>query len=731
MSTNRRALRDDVGLLERSDQLSALAASLDAVTAEGTGAVVLVGGEAGVGKTALLRRFCDEQRARRRGSSGAPATRCSRRARSGRCSTSPRLTGGELEELVSSERPAARGHGGAHPRAGRRARDGPRARGPALGRRGDARRAAPAGAQGPGACPRSCSPATATTSSTARTRCGSSSASSATARAVDAARGPAALAGGRRRARRAARDRRATTCTARPTATRSSSPRCSRRARARSRTPCATRCSRGSRASPTRRGRLLEAVAIAPPQAELWLLEALAPAELDHLEECLASGMLGAQRRRRRVPPRARAARRRGGAPAASPGRAASRRAPRRSPAGRTRAADPARLAHHADAAGDADAVLRFAPAAAARAASLGAHREAAAQYARALRFADGPAAARSRPSCSSAAPTSAISPASSTAAIAAQERALAHRRALGDPLRGGRLACAALSRLYRFLGRTEEAAEVGHQAVASLERLPPGRELALAYGNLGHLYTVAEDAEEAVAWSAKALALGERARRSPGPRLRAHQHRHRSRSSPTPRRRRPSSSAEPRARPARRRSRSDAGRAYLNLVWWPLRRRRYALADRYLEAGPRVLRRARPRLWRLFLVACRARVELDRGRWDEAADSAGARPARSPHVARATRLRAHACSGWCGRGAATPTSGRCSTRRSRWPSRPASCSGSGRSRPRGPRRRGWRVATRRWQARPRPRSSSPCAGRRRGRSASSPAGAGGPASQR
>jgi hypothetical protein len=53
------------------------------------------------------------------------------------------------------------------------------------------------------------------------------------------------------------------------------------------------------------------------------------------------------------------------------------------------RAPDLARLAHHAEAAGDADAVLRYAPAAAARAASLGAPREAAAQYARALRFAD------------------------------------------------------------------------------------------------------------------------------------------------------------------------------------------------------------------------------------------------------------------------------------------------------------------------------------------------------
>ena len=47
---------------------------------------------------------------------------------------------------------------------------------------------------------------------------------------------------------------------------------------------------------------------------------------------------------------------------------------------------DPARLAHHAEAAGDTDAGLEFAVAAADRANSTGAYREAAAQYARALR---------------------------------------------------------------------------------------------------------------------------------------------------------------------------------------------------------------------------------------------------------------------------------------------------------------------------------------------------------
>ena len=46
------------GLLERSGQLRALGGALAAVAASGRGRVVLVAGEAGIGKTALLRRFC-------------------------------------------------------------------------------------------------------------------------------------------------------------------------------------------------------------------------------------------------------------------------------------------------------------------------------------------------------------------------------------------------------------------------------------------------------------------------------------------------------------------------------------------------------------------------------------------------------------------------------------------------------------------------------------------------
>ena len=144
---------------------------------------------------------------------------------------------------------------------------------------------------------------------------------------------------------------------------------------------------RAARLSPAA-ATLLDAVAVVPPRAELWLLEALAGDAADRLDECLSSGMLVVESAgvafrhelarlavEESVPPHRKVGlHRRALAALADP------------PGG---APDLARLAHHAEAAGDVDAVLRFAPAAAARAASLGAYREAAAQYGRALRFGD------------------------------------------------------------------------------------------------------------------------------------------------------------------------------------------------------------------------------------------------------------------------------------------------------------------------------------------------------
>jgi hypothetical protein len=73
--------RADCGaaLLERSEFAAALDDALAGVGA-GAGRVVLVSGEAGIGKSALVRAFCDVHGADARACSGAHATRCNAEA---------------------------------------------------------------------------------------------------------------------------------------------------------------------------------------------------------------------------------------------------------------------------------------------------------------------------------------------------------------------------------------------------------------------------------------------------------------------------------------------------------------------------------------------------------------------------------------------------------------------------------------------------------------------------
>ena len=156
------------------------------------------------------------------------------------------------------------------------------------------------------------------------------------------------------------------------------------------------------------------------------------------------------------------------------------------------RGADPARLAHHAEAAGDAAAVLRHAPVAGEHAARLGAHREAAAQYARALRWA-GELPAREQAVLLEHRSYECYLTDQMVEAIEAREQALDCHRELGDGIAEGddrRW----LSRLHWFHGQNAEAERFAAEAVEQLEQLPPGPELAMAFSNRAQLAMLASD---------------------------------------------------------------------------------------------------------------------------------------------------------------------------------------------------------------------------------------------
>jgi type II secretory pathway predicted ATPase ExeA len=263
---------------------------------------------------------------------------------------------------------------------------------------------------------------------------------------------------------------------------------------------------RAARLTPAARA-LLDEVAIAPSHSELSLLEQSAPDALPALDECLASGMLvetnGAVAFRHEL---ARLAVEQATAPDEKLRLHRTTLATLRTAPETT--ADLARLAHHAESARDTDAVLEFAPAAGARAAQVGAHREAAAQYARALRFADGlPLADRAdllgRHTLECYVTTQ------DEAALASSREALDAWRQLREPLKEVE-ALANVARVTLNMGLIEDATRAAREAASVLEELPPGPHLARVYDLIGGANLLFEDRAETERWSQRAVGLAE-----------------------------------------------------------------------------------------------------------------------------------------------------------------------------------------------------------------------------
>jgi DNA-binding CsgD family transcriptional regulator/tetratricopeptide (TPR) repeat protein len=142
------------------------------------------------------------------------------------------------------------------------------------------------------------------------------------------------------------------------------------------------------------------------------------------------------------------------------------------------------------------------------RSAGLGAHREAAQQYGRAVAVAGGlPADERAELLAACAIEHYLIDDPSE--AIGLQQESLALRRG-GEPAKEGD-ALRWLSRFYWFAGRGDAAEALGEQAVSLLERLAPGPELARAYSNLSQLRMLAHDTAPAIELGRRALELAER----------------------------------------------------------------------------------------------------------------------------------------------------------------------------------------------------------------------------
>ena len=170
---------------------------------------------------------------------------------------------------------------------------------------------------------------------------------------------------------------------------------------------------------------------------------------------------------------------------------------------------DHGRLAFHAEAAGDGPAAVHHATMAGRRAAELGAHREAAAQFERALRFAVGEPAEVLAGRFQALAGELRVTD-SFAAARDAYQRALELWREAGDRLREGDTLCQLASALRRLcLGR--EAATASAAALTVLDPLGPSAELAEAYVSVAGDRADEMRFDEAIALARRAQELARR----------------------------------------------------------------------------------------------------------------------------------------------------------------------------------------------------------------------------
>jgi DNA-binding CsgD family transcriptional regulator/tetratricopeptide (TPR) repeat protein len=382
---------------------------------------------------------------------------------------------------------------------------------------------------------------------------------------------------------------------------------------------------------------LLDVAAVVPGEAESWLLASVDSAAMDGLDECVGSGMVTASDGRVRFRHEiARLVIEQSLAPSrrtALNGRVLSVLEKEED----DRVGDPARLAHHAEAAGDGAAVLRYAPDAARMASAVGAHREAARLYSVALAYADrltGPERADLLECYAEEGNFTAVGQESTTAI----REALKIHRDRGDVHAEGR----ALRLLASCLGREGRLAEslaANLEAVAVLEQIPPTAELALSYVSMAAIYGIGLDAQ-ARDWGLKAIRLGgelgcakavygglnivgcikivngdvggvadlERSREL------AEQHG----------------------------DYLEVGRAYMHLCWMLAMSREWQVAERYLGSAITFCRDHGQELWFEQLRCLQMEAHLARGRWKKAAAEAEAVLAtgdRAPAVSRADAL--------------------------------------------------------------------------------------------
>ncbi len=164
-------------------------------------------------------------------------------------------------------------------------------------------------------------------------------------------------------------------------------------------------------------------------------------------------------------------------------------------------------LVHHAAGALDAKLVLHYAPRAAAKATAVGAHREAAAHLATALKFVDEAEPVIAAQLYEDWAYEAGLALRINDEVLEARRHAITLWRAIGRMDKVGEN-LRWLSRLHWYRGEAAEAGHFADEAVRVLEDTPPSSERAMAYSLRSQLHMLNDRMDEAVEWGNRALEL-------------------------------------------------------------------------------------------------------------------------------------------------------------------------------------------------------------------------------
>lgn len=273
-------------------------------------------------------------------------------------------------------------------------------------------------------------------------------------------------------------------------------------------------------------------------------------------------------------------------------------------------------IVHHASGANDSQTVLEYAPKAAEAAISAGSHREAAAHYQTALRFVDAAEPEQAAHLYESWAYEAVLSDQMDDEVLKARRHAITLWRALNRPDKVGHN-LRHLSRLHWYRGESAEAARLADQAIRVLETLPASSEVAMAYSLRAQYHMLNDQMTEAIKWGEMALSLEAD---YPSPEIRMHA----LNNIGTARVFRNDRSGikaldESLSLAITHGHHEAAARAYNNLAEFGVEFRDFALAEKTIEAGLAFDTEHDLDAWTHYLSGRLAQLRVDQGRFEDA----------------------------------------------------------------------------------------------------------------